>query len=133
MANLVATSSGVSSISSTQLTESGFSTTPLTAGRGGESGEGEAAGDGGESRVGDVERTESPDDVRRIGVRSKQLYDSSRVTAWKRNTHLTFNFSVILTFCYLRNFISGENCVIYILNKIKRHKRPSLQIPRTST
>lgn len=65
---LEATSSGVSSISSTQLTESCFSTTPLTAGRGGESGAGEDAGEGGESGSGDAERPESPDDVlARIG------------------------------------------------------------------
>lgn len=71
LANLEATSSGVSSISSTQLTESCFSTTPLTAGRGGESGAGDAAGEGGESGAGDAERPESPDDVRaRIGGRS---------------------------------------------------------------
>lgn len=68
---LDATSSGVSSISRTQLTESCFSTTPLTAGSGGESGEGDAAGEGGESGGGDADRPESPEDVRaRIGVRS---------------------------------------------------------------
>lgn len=69
--HLEAISSGVSSISSTQLTESCFSTTPLTAGSGGESGAGEEAGEGGESGRGELDRTESPEEVRvLIGVRS---------------------------------------------------------------
>lgn len=69
--HLDAISSGVSSISSTQLTESCFSTTPLTAGSGGVSGAGEEAGEGGESGGGELERADSPDEVRvRIGVRS---------------------------------------------------------------
>lgn len=67
----MATSSGVSSISKTQLTESCFSTTPLTAGSGGVSGAGDEAGDGGESGGGEEERAESQEAVRvRIDDRS---------------------------------------------------------------
>lgn len=81
---LEATSSGVSSISRTQLTESCFSTTPFTAGSGGESGEGEAAGEGGESGGGDTDRPESPEDVRaRIGVRSMYPPPASSDTTCK--------------------------------------------------
>lgn len=82
--NLVATSSGVSSISSTQLTESCFSTTPFTAGSGGVSGAGEAAGEGGESGGGEADRSDSPDEVRvRIGGRSMYPPPASRDTTWK--------------------------------------------------